>query len=256
MSTPADRLQLLYDLARGITTFTDLDPLLRYATRRARELLEAEGCAVLLLDLRRGILFFPVASQMASREAMSAMLEETTFPAHKGVAGWVLQHDRAALVEDAGRDPRFYAEVDRVTGATTQTILCAPLRTPGGNIGVVEVINPLRRPFDAADLAFLEAMAADIAVACEKARLYDRLRREAADLRRLCRTVGVGIAVLGLVFVVGATYTQLALALPVREVATRPAMLIGGLLGVTGVAIAAIAGRWPIAPRGETASSA
>ncbi len=182
--------------------------------------------------------------------------EETTFPAHKGVAGWVLQHDRAALVEDAGSDPRFYAEVDRVTGATTRTILCAPLRTPGGNIGVVEVINPLRRPFDAADLAFLEAMAADIAVACEKARLYDRLRREAADLRRLCRTVAVGIAVLGLVFVVGATYTQLALALPLREVATRPAMLIGGLLGVTGVAIAAIAGRWPIAPRGETASSA
>src|SRR5438876_4392991 len=56
MAAPGGRFQLLYDVARSITTFTELDPLLRFATRRARELLRAEGCAILLLDRRRGAL--------------------------------------------------------------------------------------------------------------------------------------------------------------------------------------------------------
>ena len=30
MATPGDRLQLLYDVARSVTTFTDLDALLAY----------------------------------------------------------------------------------------------------------------------------------------------------------------------------------------------------------------------------------
>jgi len=32
MATPESRLQLLYDVARSVTTFTELDPLLRFAT--------------------------------------------------------------------------------------------------------------------------------------------------------------------------------------------------------------------------------
>src|SRR2546422_767276 len=86
-----------------------LDPLLRFATRRARELLRAEGCAILLLDRRRGELFFPVASQTASHEAAGTALEETSFPQHVGVAGWVLREGRALEVEDAANDPRFHS---------------------------------------------------------------------------------------------------------------------------------------------------
>src|SRR5207249_6899675 len=82
MSLRADRLQLLYDVARSITTFTDLDPLLRFATRRVRELHEAEGCAVLLLDEERRRLFFPVASQATSRHSTGEVLAEISFPAH------------------------------------------------------------------------------------------------------------------------------------------------------------------------------
>ena len=244
MSLPADRLQLLYDVAHSVTTFTDLDPLLRFATQRARELLEAEGCAVLLLDEQRRRLFFPVPSQAVSRDAVYGALDEISFPAHVGVAGWVLNQDRPALVEDAASDSRFYPGIDQATGITTRAILCAPLRTRGGNIGVVELINPVRGRFAAADLAFLEAIAADLAVACEKARLYDRLRRETLGLRQVCRVAGLALIAVDLVCGVGALYAHVAWALPLGELPTRPAMLTGVLVLLAGAALLGVARGW------------
>ena len=59
----SERLRVLYEITRKLATFTDLDDLLRYATRRARELFEAEGCALLLLDPEKNEFYFPIASQ-------------------------------------------------------------------------------------------------------------------------------------------------------------------------------------------------
>src|SRR5207249_4685613 len=160
-----------------LATFTDLDELLRYATGRTRELLDAEGAAVMLLDPARQEFNFGVASQSETHQATSARLLKIRFPAHLGVAGWVLAHDEAAAVPDAQQDPRFYNGVDQVTNITTHAILCAPLRARSGNIGVIEVINPARPPA-ADDLEFLETLASDIAVAHEKAALQERLRGE------------------------------------------------------------------------------
>jgi len=252
MSLRADRLQLLHDVARSVTTFTDLDPLLRFATRRVRELLESEGCAVLLLDEDRRRLFFPVASQANSRDQTSDVLAEISFPAHVGVAGWVLQQDRPALVDDAPSDVRFYPGIDQATGITTRAILCVPLRIRSGNIGVIEVINPLRNPFTADDLTFLEVIAADIAVACEKARLYDRLRRETLGLRQVCRFAGFALMAAGLFFGLGTLRVGLAWALPLGELAMRPAMLICVALLAAGGALIGVARGWIVEPTPST----
>ena len=87
MGREDDRLHLLYEVTRRLATFTDLDELLRYATGRTRELLDAEGSAVLLLDPARREFNFGVASQSEAHRATSARLLEIRFPAHLGVAG-------------------------------------------------------------------------------------------------------------------------------------------------------------------------
>jgi transcriptional regulator with GAF, ATPase, and Fis domain len=46
----SDRLRLLYDLSRRLATFNDLDDVLRQATGALRELFDADGSAVLILD--------------------------------------------------------------------------------------------------------------------------------------------------------------------------------------------------------------
>ena len=76
MGREDDRLHLLYEVTRRLASFTDLDELLRYATGRARELLDAEGAAVMLLDPARREFNFGVASQSATHQATSARLLE------------------------------------------------------------------------------------------------------------------------------------------------------------------------------------
>jgi hypothetical protein len=84
----------------------------------------------------------------------------------------------------------------------------------------------LPNPFTADDLTFLEVIADDIAVACEKARLYDRLRRETLGLRQVCRLAGFALTAAGLFFGLGTLRVGLAWALPRGELAMRPAMLV------------------------------
>jgi len=50
MATTVNHLDVLCEVNRRLATFTDLDELLHFAARRARELFDAEGCALSLLD--------------------------------------------------------------------------------------------------------------------------------------------------------------------------------------------------------------
>lgn len=233
----SERLRLLYDLSRRLATFHDLDDVLRSATGRLRELFDAEGSAVLILDRDTRELRFPVASQREGSEATAAELAEVRLPAGKGVAGWVLQHGEAVAVADAANDPRFYRGVDQATGATTRTLLAAPMRTEGPTIGVVEVMNPAPGRSGPEDVEFLDAVASEIAVAYAKAELLARLRDEAATSRRLAQLAGVGLLVLGVLAVGGAAFAVAARALPLGETLTRPGFLAGLVAVVAGAMV-------------------
>jgi GAF domain-containing protein len=239
VNSDAERLQLLYEMSRRLATFTDLDALLRYATRRTRELLGGEGCAVLLLDRRRNELYFPVASQSEAHQASGARLAEIRFPADRGIAGWVLAHDEPVAVADTEKDSRFFGGVDQATGMSTRRLLCAPLRTPAGNVGVLEVLNPTAT--GANELAFLEAIASDVAIAHETARLHQELRGELLGLRQLCRVTGLLLLVLGTVIAGGTVFAFLARALPLRELPARPGMPLAALCVGLGVALVLVA---------------
>jgi GAF domain-containing protein len=247
MAAAGERLHLLYELNRGLTTFTDLTGLLRYVARRAREVFQAEGCALLLLDRERHEFYFPVVSE--TDEASETRLATLRFPADRGIAGWVLAHDQATLVSDATRDPRFFSGIDQQTNMTTRALLCAPLRTRSGNIGVIELVNPAADSLTADALEFLETLAGDVAVACEKALLYESLRGEVDGLRRACRTAGFGLIGVGILFVLGALLGHLAWALPLRELPTRPGMLMGVAGMAVGALLLAVARGWLVAKR-------
>ena len=246
MTRVAERLQLLYEVNRRLTTFDDLDEIMRYSTRRTCELFGADGCALLFLDRDKREFYFPIASQSATQPTSQERLAEIRFPADQGIAGWVLAHDQAVLVPDVSTDSRFYAGVDRATQMTTHAVLCAPLRSRSGNIGVVEVVNPAPNALTSEDLDFLDALAADIAVAHEKAMLYEQLRGEVTGLRQAVRAAGIGLLALGALLGLGATIGHMAWALPLSELPRRPGIVGGAVSIVLGVAFIALGNGWLI----------
>lgn len=113
--------------------------------------LNSDEASVLIRDGSLGELRFLAAiGQVADR------LLEMKIPAGKGIAGFVLMSGQPMAVSDVGEEESFYAEVDRATGYSTQTILATPLRYNGEVIGVLEYINrrgePPYEPFTAAEL--------------------------------------------------------------------------------------------------------
>jgi transcriptional regulator with GAF, ATPase, and Fis domain len=171
-----ETLALLMEVSRSFHALLDVEEVLALVTRNLRALLGAEACSVILYDAVRREFYFPAADD--DRLGDGERLREVRFPADRGIAGWVLAHDTSALVADAESDPRFYAAVDREVGTRTRSVICAPLRTRAGVIGVTQAINKRTGPFTDADLALLDALAGSIAVAIENARLHERLRRE------------------------------------------------------------------------------
>lgn len=243
MSSVAARLELLCEVNRRMATFGNLDELLTYATTRTRELFDAEGCALLLVDPAKREFRFPVSSQRATNQA--ARLAEVRFPVTQGVAGWVFANGEAVAIDDVQRDPRFYAGVDRDTGTTTRTLLAAPLRTSEGSIGVIEVINPAG--IADGDLAFLDALGSDIAVAHERAAYSSALQAEAFGLRRLARLGGMSLVALGIGVAFAAAFARAARALPMRDLITEPGLLIGMLIAASGLVLLTAVRRVPSA---------
>src|SRR5882672_4800879 len=105
-----EQLSLLLELNRAFSALMELEDLLPFIMTKTNEVFAAESCALLLLDEERQELFFPVTSDVSSARAES--LKAMRFPADRGVAGWVLQQGKPALVPDVSRNEHFYAGVD------------------------------------------------------------------------------------------------------------------------------------------------
>ena len=176
------RTRVLYDLAREFAVQLELDQLLPLIISKCREVLDVEGVAVLLLDRERGDLYFPYYSQ--ANPETGPKLAGLRFAADRGIAGSVLKSGRAERVDDPANDPRFYREVDRSTGMTTQAILAAPLVANGEAAGVIEAINHRVGPFVAEDLRLLESLAEVIAIALNNAGRFAQIQTSEQVLRK------------------------------------------------------------------------
>jgi sigma-B regulation protein RsbU (phosphoserine phosphatase) len=103
--------------------------------------------------------------------------------AGQGIAGWVAKSGESVMAPDVSADPRFSGRVDWASSFVTHSILCAPLKTNQGTIGVVELLNRVDgHPFSRADLQLLETVALHAAAVIEVARLLERERELTALL--------------------------------------------------------------------------
>jgi sigma-B regulation protein RsbU (phosphoserine phosphatase) len=177
------RTAVLYELTSAFAEELELDELVPLIMQKCREVLAAEGAAVLLLDRETNELYFPYVG--LERSDVAAELRNLRFPADRGIAGAVLRSGKSLRVDDVMRDSRFYGGIDARTRVRTRALLTAPLRCRDGTIGVLQVVNPVDGgAFDDGDVAFLDALASNVAVLVENAKLYSELKTFASELEQ------------------------------------------------------------------------
>ena len=177
--TSGDRLASLIEINRLLTAEVDLDYLLRLIVTTASQLVGAHEGSLLMVDPATQQLEFTL-----SLGAESDTLRTIRLNPGEGIAGWVVQEGKPALVPDVATDPRFSSKVDRKTGYETKSILAVPLQLQGKTIGVIEMLNPTTRDqFDEEDMELLSAFAAQAAVAVRNARLVAAITEEKGYLQ-------------------------------------------------------------------------
>ncbi len=172
------------DLLRGIIGIAGEERDLRAVLRDVAELVVtatgADACFVHVLDRDAG----EVVLMGATPRNFDDLAGTIRLPLGEGIAGWVAQQGRPAVVEDKWSDPR-YRYIPALRGEDFSSLVSVPLLRPADV--VVGVLNVhARDPGHFADDAVsrLEVVASLLAGIVEGAVLYDRLRRREADLER------------------------------------------------------------------------
>ena len=172
-------LTALTEASLAINSVMNAERLLEKILELSRDVMTAEASSLLVLDRETGQLHFVVARGTAEQALKSA-----TVGIGQGIAGWVAQTGEPLLIADAYQDPRFDPSYDQRTGFHTRSMVTVPIVIKGEIAGVVQVMNKVSaETFDERDLRLFQSFASMAGIALENARLFERTRRMADDLR-------------------------------------------------------------------------
>jgi len=159
-------LQSVTDAALG---HLSLDALLEELLTRIRDALEADTCAVLLIDASGMELVLRAAKGLEGE-----VEQGTRIPVGMGFAGRIAATGAPVVIEDVDHAD-VLNPILREKGI--KSLLGVPLTVGGRILGVVHVGTRAPREFDANDVELLEVVAQGAALAIDRALVHDELVR-------------------------------------------------------------------------------
>ena len=186
---PARTLAFLADLSQAFAISLDLRKTLPEAINRVADFMHAEGASLFLLD--------PATNVLECRICVGPVdMTGARLAIGQGVVGLAVAENATQIVTDAATDPRVWRFGDEASGFVTKSLLCAPLGTAAGPIGVIELVNRRDgRSFSAEDAEMLRLIAAPTSLAINNARMANdlveqqRMKREFDLARKLQKSL-------------------------------------------------------------------
>jgi NtrC-family two-component system sensor histidine kinase KinB len=166
--------------AAFITASLQLDEVLQRILEQISQALRTEVVSLALIDPQEEILEFKASTGGIGQSVVGMRLK-----IGQGIAGWVAKQGRGAIVPDVSEDPRFYPDFDKLTGFETRAIACAPIRSRGNIIGVLEALNPIEEIFDPDALLVLTGIGSLAGTAIRHAQLFEQLQAAHQRYREL-----------------------------------------------------------------------
>lgn len=179
-----DHLEIIYNICSRIyndmccNKKSDHTVLFSYITALGKSLVGADRASFWKWDKSRGELWTTSATGT----------DRITIPDNTGLVGKALREQRVVVTNDPYNDPDFNADVDRMSGYVTSSILVMPVVDVDGDfIGALQVINKRDRGFDEFFDVYRLSLAAIICGITLESETFlersmiDRIEKEAAD---------------------------------------------------------------------------
>jgi len=167
-------LDLFYEVSNSIHSIGDPDRMLQNILLKIKAVFSVEGASIALHDAGNKEFYF-IRTVEEQRGGAQMKMEKMRFPDDYGVAGWVLRKSRSVTILDVSRDARFFDGLDIQQDFSTRSMICVPLKTRKGVIGVLYALNKIAGEFTPKEAMLLEIISCTIAVAIENAKLYGEI---------------------------------------------------------------------------------
>ncbi len=170
---------LMYEVGRRVTAILDLDTLLQEIVRAIQQ---AYGYTLVNINLVDGQLIYLAAS---TDPELQRLRQGRSFKVGEdGIVGFVAAHGEPVLANDVSQNPHYVPTLPE-----TQSELAVPVFGRSGVIGVLDLQDRRKNAFDYNDVVTLQALATQISVAIENARLFDTVRQHAQQVTKLLEII-------------------------------------------------------------------
>ncbi len=156
--------EVLFEIGKAIGSDEDLSSLLSHISELICKLLDACACSVMLLDASGRQLFTKAAHGLAE-----GRIGKLSFGVGQGVAGWVVQEGKPALIHDVSTDPRFILVASSSTNIVSMASV--PLIARNHRVGVLSATSDRIAAFSEEEIELLQFVAKTIALDVENMRL-------------------------------------------------------------------------------------
>ncbi len=191
LSRRATQLQIINDVGQQLSSILDLDELLDYVVRAAREGLGFYHADIFLIDESRERAVFRVGSDPAETISWRELGVQCRV-GEDGMVGWVAATGEPLLAGDVSKEPRFL--FDSLL-PDTRSELVLPISHEGHVLGVLDLQSEELNAFAPDDLSVMTTLCGQLGVAIENARLYEALKTSESTYRLLLQNANDAIYV-------------------------------------------------------------
>jgi NtrC-family two-component system sensor histidine kinase KinB len=173
-------MSALAESAAAITASLNLEDVLLRILEQISSALQVPAVSLALIDSQGDDLIFKAAIGWNREQTLTSRVK-----LGRGIAGWTAREGRGVVVTDVRKDPRYDPEVEERTGLQVRSMACAPIRSRGQVIGVLEALNHEPAGFDPDALFVLTGIGSLAGTAIRHAQLFEQLQATHQRYRQL-----------------------------------------------------------------------
>lgn len=177
--------ETLLRILTEVSSSLDLDRTLNRTLSLLNDTLGAEQGTILLVNPEDNLLHYRAGYGYLSDRSASPNRAGFTLKIGEGLAGWVVKNREAVLIHDLHLDPRWVR--NPTAGQDHRSAIAVPMMVGEDVIGVLMVFQRMANFFSAEMLNLVKAIAGQVAVAINNARLYELIRDQAERLGSMLR---------------------------------------------------------------------